>query len=189
MQDCTFLLTCLVLDRPTRQDPFGSIDNLCGNLHRDHHSVNSFLSLLKSILVLPSKSLSPSHNDAKVVNFFHPDFSTPSRRAASLGWEKGLMQGPVPPKVFFLPSDDSNKYNDDDGIATSARGGGGAAPAKSPIMPTYTVGHPFLDVLGHVLKVGRVDVLVFSDFVIRCLTGRHHHFLWRRRRRRRGVGG
>jgi hypothetical protein len=91
MQDCTFLYTCLVSDRPTCQDPFGSIDNLCGNLHQDHHSVDPFLSLIKSILVLSSKSLLPSHNNAKVVNFFHPDFSTPSRRAASLGWEKGLM--------------------------------------------------------------------------------------------------
>jgi hypothetical protein len=44
------------------------------------------------MLVLSSKSLSPSHNDTKVVNFFHPDFSTPSHRAESLGWEKGLMQ-------------------------------------------------------------------------------------------------
>jgi hypothetical protein len=95
MQDCTFLRTCLVSDRPTRQDPLGSIDNLCGNLHQDHHSVDSFLSLIKSILVLSSKSLSPSHNDTKVVNFFHPDFSAPSRRAASLGWEKGLMH-PLP---------------------------------------------------------------------------------------------
>ena len=55
-------------------------------------SLDSFLSLIKSILVLSSKSLSPSHNGAKVVNFFHPDFSTPSCRLASLGWEKGLMQ-------------------------------------------------------------------------------------------------
>jgi hypothetical protein len=42
--------------------------------------------------MLSSKSLSPSHDNTKVVNLFHPDFSTPSRRAASLGWEKGLMQ-------------------------------------------------------------------------------------------------
>jgi len=26
----------LVLDRPTRQDPIGSIDTLCGNLRREH---------------------------------------------------------------------------------------------------------------------------------------------------------
>ena len=36
IQDCAFLHTCLVLDRPTRQDPVGSIDTLCGNLHREH---------------------------------------------------------------------------------------------------------------------------------------------------------
>jgi len=30
MQDCTFLHTCLVSDRPTRQDPIGSIDTLWG---------------------------------------------------------------------------------------------------------------------------------------------------------------
>jgi hypothetical protein len=76
---------------------------------------------------------------------------------------------------FFLPSDDSNEYNDDDGIATSAGGGGGAA--------SYAVGHPVLDVSGRVLKVGRVDVLVFSDFVVGHLAGGHHHFLWRRRQR------
>jgi hypothetical protein len=75
-----------------RQNPCGSIDNLCGNLYRDHHSVDSFLSLIKFILVLSSKSLLPSHNNTKVVNSFHPDFSTHSRRDASLGWEKGLMQ-------------------------------------------------------------------------------------------------
>jgi hypothetical protein len=55
-------------------------------------SVDSFLSLIKSILVLPRKSLLLLHNNAKVVKFFHPDFSTPSCCAASLGWEKGLMQ-------------------------------------------------------------------------------------------------
>ena len=103
MQDCTFLRTCLVSDRPTRQDLFRSIDNFCGNLRQDHHSLDSFLSLIKSILVLSSKSLSPSHNDAKVVNFFHPDFSTPSRRAASLGWEKSLMHyGRIPIKPTTL---------------------------------------------------------------------------------------
>jgi hypothetical protein len=83
--------TCLVSDRPTRQDPLGLIDNLCRNLHRDHHSVDSFLSLIKSILVLTSKSLLLAHDDKKLVNCFHPDFRTPSRCAASLGWTKGLM--------------------------------------------------------------------------------------------------
>ncbi len=40
--------------------------------------------------VLASKSLSLLHKDAKVV-LFHPDFNTPSCRAASLGWEKRLV--------------------------------------------------------------------------------------------------
>ena len=62
-------------------------------------------------------------------------------------------------------------------------GGGGTAPATSPMLPSYAVGHPVLDVSGRVLKVGRVDVLVFYDFVAGRLAGGHHHFLWRRRRR------
>ncbi len=77
--------------RHTPSKIFGSIDTLWGNLPESIVSLDSFLSLIKSILVLSSKPLSPSHNDAKVVNFFHPDFSTPSRCAASLGWEKGLL--------------------------------------------------------------------------------------------------
>ena len=47
MQDCTFLHTCLVLDRPTRQDPTGLIDTLCGNLHREHRLEKFILSLIK----------------------------------------------------------------------------------------------------------------------------------------------
>jgi hypothetical protein len=94
MQDCTFVHACLVSDKPTRQDPFRLIDNLCGNLHRDHHSVDSFLSLIKSIFGAPSKPLSFFNNDKKVV-LFHPDFSTPSHCAASLGWERHLMQATI----------------------------------------------------------------------------------------------
>ena len=91
---------------------------------------------------------------------------------------------------FFLPSDDSNEYNGDDGIATSARGGG-TAPATSPMLPSYAMGHPVLDVSSRVLNVGRVDILGFSDFVVGRLAGGHHHFLWRRQQRGggRGVGG
>ena len=36
-------------------------------------SIDSFLSIIKSILVPPSKSLSPSHNNAKRSNFFRPE--------------------------------------------------------------------------------------------------------------------
>jgi hypothetical protein len=57
--------------------------------------------------VLSSKSLSPSHNDLKVVNFFHPDFSTSTRRAASLGWEKGLMQN----MPSFIPKPQTTDSN------------------------------------------------------------------------------
>ncbi len=69
--------------------------------------------------MLSSKSLLPSHNDAKVVNFFHPDFSTPSHRAASLGWEKGLMQAPPDePLIIKLwkekyPMETGVDYDDD----------------------------------------------------------------------------
>ena len=69
MQDCTFLCTCLVSNRPTHKDPFVSIDNLCGNLHQDHLNVDSFLSLIKYIFGAPSKPLLPFHNDAQVVLF------------------------------------------------------------------------------------------------------------------------
>ena len=92
--------------------------------------------------------------------------------------------------IFFLPLDDSNECNDNDGIATIAGGGGETAPAAYPMLPSYAVGHLVLDVLGCVLKVGCVDVLVFSDFVVGRLTGRHHHFLWWWRwRGGKGVGG
>ncbi len=70
MQDCTFLPTCLVSDRPTRQDPFGLIDNLCENLHQDYHSVDSFLSFIKSMFCAPSKPLLLFHNNAKGSTFF-----------------------------------------------------------------------------------------------------------------------
>ena len=55
-------------------------------------------------------------------------------------------------------------------------GGGEMAPATSPMLPSYAVGRLVLDVLGCVIKVRRVDVLVFSDFVVGCLAGGHHHF-------------
>ena len=59
------------------------------------------------------------------------------------------------------------------------------------MLPSYAVGHLVLDVLGRDLKVGCVDVPVFSDFVIGHLAGGHHHYLWRwwRRWGGRGVGG
>ena len=70
MQDCTFLRSCLESDRPTHQDPFGLIDNICGNLNRDHLNVDSFLSLIKSIFGVSSKPLLPFHNNAKPGTFF-----------------------------------------------------------------------------------------------------------------------
>jgi hypothetical protein len=52
-------------------------------------SLDSFLSLTKSIFGAPSKPFLQSQN----VVLFLTRISTPSRRAASLlSWEKGLMQ-------------------------------------------------------------------------------------------------
>ena len=93
MQDCSRGLHSYVSARyletlmlHSNKDPFGSIDNLCANLHRII-SVGSFLSLIKFVFGAPSKPFLPPPD----VNFSWPDFSSPCCCAASLGWEKGLV--------------------------------------------------------------------------------------------------
>jgi hypothetical protein len=51
------------------------------------------------------------------------------------------------------------------------------APATSPMLPSYVVGHLVLDVSGCVLKVGHVDILVFSDSFVERLAGGLHHLV------------
>jgi hypothetical protein len=45
------------------------------------------------------------------------------------------------------------------------------------MLPSYVVGHLVLDVSGCVLKVGHVDILVFSDSFVERLAGGLHHLV------------
>ncbi len=70
--------------------------------------------------------------------------------------------------VFFLPSDDSNEYEDDNG---SPPGPGGVRHRRPD-----TVGRLVLDVPGPVLKVGCVDVVILNGVFVGRLAGGHHNF-------------
>ena len=59
---------------------------------------------------------------------------------------------------------------------SSVPGGGGGAPVAPPLSYPDIVGQPVLDVPACILKVGRVDVLVLSNFVLGRLAGGHQHF-------------
>ncbi len=85
--------------------------------------------------------------------------------------------------AFFLPLDDPNKYDNDNGLPPGLGG-------LRPCCPD-AVGHLVLDVPGPVFKVGRLDIVVLNGVFIGGLAGRHHIFLWQRRQRRRqwGEGG
>ena len=85
--------------------------------------------------------------------------------------------------AFFLPSDDPNEYDDDNG---SPPGPGGLRRRRP-----NAVGHLVLDVPGPVLEVGRLDVVVLNGVFVGGLAGGHHIFLWQRRQRWRqwGDGG
>ncbi len=70
--------------------------------------------------------------------------------------------------VFFLPSDDPNEYDDNNGLPP---GLGGVRRCRPD-----AVGHLVLDVPGPVLEVGHVDVVVLNGVFAGRLAGGHHNF-------------
>ena len=83
--------------------------------------------------------------------------------------------------VFFLPSDDPNEYDDNNGSPPGPVGVRRRRPDA--------VGRLVLDVPGPILEVGRVDVVVLNGVFVRCLAGGHHIFLWQRQRRQQWRWG
>ena len=83
--------------------------------------------------------------------------------------------------VIFLPLDDPNEYDDNNG----------SPPGPGDVRRRHhdAVGCLVLDVLGPVLEVGRVDVVVLNGVFVGRLTGGHQIFLWQRQRRRRWRWG
>ena len=71
--------------------------------------------------------------------------------------------------AFFLPSDDSNEYDNDNGLPPG--------PGSLRCCHPDAVGHLVLDVPGPVLEVGRLDVVVLNGVFVRGLAGGHHSFL------------